>query len=226
MDGQERQASIESQRRYGMARMQHDIEQGEALLRLGRAIADPMRVRILALLSERSMYGQELAEALSVATPTISHHMMLLKGADLVVVERENNYHHYHLHEQGFQQMAQSISIEHLRDINKALRFNEQMLTQPTEDEDRKMTREAFFKEGRLVSIPPGSKAWQFVLEKIAESFEWGRIYDEKEVNAILKEIHPEVATLRRQLIDQKFLARERGRYWLARPHLTANSNP
>jgi hypothetical protein len=224
MDEQERQASIESQRKYGMARMQHDIEQGEPLLRLGRAIADPMRVRILALLSERSMYGQELAEALHVATPTISHHMMLLKGADLVVVERENNYHHYHLNEQGFQQMAQSISIEHLRDINKALRFNEQMLMQPTEDEDRKMTREAFFKEGRLVSIPSGNNAWRFVLEQITESFEWGRIYDEKEVNAILKEIHPEVATVRRQLVDQKFMMRERGRYWLTRPNPTANS--
>jgi len=224
MDEQERQASIEAQRKYGMARMQHDIEQGEPLLRLGRAIADPMRVRILALLSERSMYGQELAEALNVATPTISHHMMLLKGADLVVVERENNYHHYHLNEQGFQQMAQSVSIEHLRDINMTLRFNEKSLTEPTEDVERKMIRESFFQENRLTSLPPGSRTWRFVLEKIAESFEWGRIYDEKEVNALLKEIHPEVATLRRQLVDQKFLARERGRYWLTRPHLTSDT--
>lgn len=222
MDEQERLASIEAQRKYGMARMQRDIEQGEPLLRLGRAIADPMRVRILALLSERSMYGQELAEALNVATPTISHHMMLLKGANLVLVERENNYHHYHLNEQGFQQMAQSISIEHLRDINKALRFNEKMLTEPTEDENRKMTREAFFQGNRLTSIPPGSGTMRFVLEKIAESFEWGRIYEENEVNALLKEIHPEVATLRRSLVDQKFLTRERGRYWLARPNPTS----
>ncbi len=224
MDKQERQANIEAIRKYGMARMQHDIEQGEPLLRLGRAIADPMRVRILALLSERSMYGQELAEALSVATPTISHHMTLLKGAGLVQVERENNYHHYHLDEQGFQQMAQSLTVAHLRDINKALRFNEQMLTQPTEDEDRTMTREAYFEGKRLTSLPPGSRTWQFVLEHIAESFEWGRIYDEKEVNAILKEIHPDVATVRRQLIDQKFLMREQGRYWLTRPHLTSGT--
>ena len=226
MNEQERQASIEAQRKYGMARMQHDIEQGEPLLRLGRAIADPMRVRILSLLSERSMYGQELAEALHVATPTISHHIMLLKGAGLVRVERENNYHHYHLDEQGFQQMAQSLTIAHLRDINMSLRFNEKTLTEPTEDADRKMIRESFFQGNRLTSIPPGTRTWQFVLEKIAESFEWRRIYDEKEVNAILKEIHPEVATLRRQLIDQKFMMRERGRYWLTRPNLTTDSNP
>lgn len=221
MDEQERQASLEAQRKYGMARMQRDIEQGEPLLRLGRAIADPMRVRILALLSERSMYGQELAEALSVATPTISHHMTLLKGAGLVQVERENNYHHYHLDEQGFRQMAQSLTIEHLRDISKALCFNETVLTEPTEDEDRKMIREAYFQDNRLTSLPTGSKTKRYVLEKIAEAFEWGRIYDEKEVNAMLKEIYPEAATLRRELVDSKFLMRERGRYWLARPNLS-----
>ena len=221
MDEQERKARTEAQHKYGMARMQHDIEQGEPLLRLGRAIADPMRVRILALLSERSMYGQELAEALSVATPTISHHMTLLKGAGLVQVERENNYHHYHLDEQGFQQMAQSLTIAHLHDISMSLRFNEKTLTEPTEDADRTMIRESYFQGNRLTSIPPGSRTWRFVLEKIAESFEWGRIYDEKEVNAILKEIHPDAATVRRQLIDQKFLMRERGRYWLIRPNLT-----
>ena len=221
MDQQERQATIEAQHRYGMARMKHGLEQTEPLMRLGRAIADPMRVRILALLSERSMYGQELAEALSVATPTISHHMMLLKGAGLVQVERENNYHHYHLDEQGFQQAAQSLTIEHLRDIGKALRFNEAMLTEPTEDEDRKMTLNSYFDGKRLTSIPTGSKAKRYVLERIAESFEWGRIYDEKEVNAILKEVHPEAATLRRELVDQSIMMRERGRYWLVRPHST-----
>ena len=62
----ERQAQIEAQRKYGMARMTYEASQGEPLLRLGRAFADPMRVRLLALLAERSMYGQELAEALHV----------------------------------------------------------------------------------------------------------------------------------------------------------------
>ena len=56
------------------------------------------------------------------------------------------------------------------------------------------------------------------VMEVVARAFEWGRIYEEKEVNAILKEIHPETATLRRELIDQKIMTREHGRYWLARP--------
>ncbi len=215
----ERQSQIEAQRKYGMARMTYEMSQGEPLTRLGRAFADPMRVRILALLAERSMYGQELAETLSVATPTISHHIAILKAAGLVRVERENNYHHYHFDEQGLKNMTQMLTVEHLQDIGQSMRFQKDTTnTAPTETDDRKMTQDAYFKDGRLLSIPPETKARKYILEKIAESFEWGRIYDEKEVNATLKTFHAEAATLRRDLVDQKIMMRESGRYWLVRP--------
>jgi hypothetical protein len=57
------------------------------------------------------------------------------------------------------------------------------------------------------------------VIEELAHSFEWGRLYDEKEVNAILKTFHDDVASLRREFIDQRIMMRENGRYWLVRPH-------
>ncbi len=215
----ERQAQIEAQRKYGMARMTYESSQGEPLLRLGRAFADPLRVHLLALLAERSMYGQELAEALHVATPTISHHIAILKAAGLVRVERENNYHHYHFDEQGLTNMTQMLTLEHLRSIGQAMRMqNDRTDVSPTEADDRHMTQEAYFKDGRLTSIPRESKARKYILEKVAESFEWGRIYDEKEVNAMLKTLHAEAATLRRELVDQNIMMRENGRYWLVRP--------
>jgi len=218
----ERQELIEAQRKYGIARMTYEGSQGEPLLRLGRAFADPMRVRMLALLVERSMYGQELAEALNVATPTVSHHIAILKAAGLVRVERENNYHHYHFDEQGLANMAQMLTLEHLRAIGQSMRLQRDTTdVSPTEADDRKMTLEAFFKGDRLTSIPPQPKARKFVLERIAESFEWGRIYDEKEVNTILKTFHPEAATLRREMVDQHIMMRENGRYWLVRPQST-----
>ncbi len=218
----ERQSRIEAQRKYGMARMTYEWSQGEPLTRLGRAFADPMRIRILALLAERSMYGQELAETLSVATPTISHHIAILKAAGLVSVERENNYHHYHFDEQGLKNMTQMLTIEHLRNIGQAMRLQKDpTITALTEAADRKMTQDAYFKESRLISIPPETKARKYILEKIAESFEWGRIYDEKEVNATLKTFHDDVATLRRDMIEQSIMMRENGRYWLIRPQTT-----
>ncbi len=218
----ERQAQIEAQRKYGMARMTYEASQGEPLLRLGRAFADPMRIHLLALLAERSMYGQELAEALGVATPTISHHIAILKAAGLVRVERENNYHHYHFDEQGLANMIQMLTLEHLRGIGQAMHLQKDPTdVSPTEADDRRMMQEAYFKDGRLMSIPPQAKSRKYVLEKVAESFEWGRIYDEKEVNTILKTLHPEAATLRRELVDQNIMMRENGRYWLVRPQST-----
>ncbi len=215
----DRQANIEAQRKYGLARMTYEASQGEPLHRLGRALADPMRIRIMALLAERSMYGQELAEALSVATPTISHHIAILKAAGIVRVERENNYHHYHFDEQGLSNMAHMLTREHLRSIGQALQQQKDVTdSTPIEADDRRMTQEAYFKDGQLTTIPSQLNARKYILEKVAESFVWGRIYDEKEVNTILKTLHSDAATLRRELVDRNIMMRENGRYWLVRP--------
>ena len=59
-------------------------EEMKALVVIGRALADPTRIRILGLLAERPMYGQELAQVLDVKPPTVSHHMEPLVNAGLV----------------------------------------------------------------------------------------------------------------------------------------------
>src|SRR6266568_2530780 len=55
--------------------------------------------------------------------------------------------------------------------------------------------------------------------ESRSRSFEWGRIYTESEVNVILKQFHEDVSSLRRHLVDEQIMMRERGRYWLVRPN-------
>src|SRR5579871_6377491 len=62
------------------------------LVVLGRALSDLTRIRILGLLGQRPMYGQELAQALEVSPPTISHHLQPLVSAGLVKVRREDNF--------------------------------------------------------------------------------------------------------------------------------------
>jgi ArsR family transcriptional regulator, arsenate/arsenite/antimonite-responsive transcriptional repressor len=216
----DKQGRVEALTKYGVARMKFEAEQLEPLLRFGRALADPMRIRILGLLAERSMYGQELAEAVGVQPPTISHHLSLLRAAGLVHVRRENSFHHYELHEGGLREMTALLTAEHLRQIGQSLPA-EVAIEPPSEEKDREMTQAAYFKDGRLLDIPKHSRSRRFVMEKLAEAFTWGSIYDEKEVNAILKTFHDDVASLRRELIDQKLMVRESGRYWLARPQLS-----
>ena len=67
---------------------------------------------------------------------------------------------------------------------------------------------------GRLISWPVQVKQQMYVLEEVAQAFARDRTYSEREVDAILKEIYAyDHCTLRRALIDQRFLRREQGIY-------------
>ncbi len=186
-------------------------EEMKSLVVIGRALADPTRIRILGLLAERPMYGQELAKVLDVKPPTVSHHIAPLVNAGLVYVRRENNYHYYELDSDGLEHLAEST--QHIA----RLLFASNPL--PPKSDERARVVATFIKDGRLVSIPAQYKKRRYVMEELARSFDWGRLYDEKEVNAILKTFHDDVASLRREFIDQRIMMRKNGRYWLARPH-------
>ncbi|HLX59221.1 MAG TPA: metalloregulator ArsR/SmtB family transcription factor [Ktedonobacteraceae bacterium] len=186
-------------------------EEMKSLVVLGRALSDPARIRILGLLSARPMYGQELAQALEVAPPTITHHIAPLNMAGLVKLMRENNYTYYELDSEGIERLGEST-----QHIAKMLYASEPL---PPKSEERARVVATFIKDGRLVSIPAQYKKRRYVMEEMARSFEWGRLYDEKEVNAILRTFHDDVASLRREMIDQRIMMRESGRYWLLRPH-------
>jgi len=54
-----------------------------------RALADPTRRRILELLAERDRTAGEIASQFSIAFPSVSHHLRVLKEAELVTAERE-----------------------------------------------------------------------------------------------------------------------------------------
>jgi hypothetical protein len=66
----------------------------------------------------------------------------------------------------------------------------------------------------RLKQIPARRKKLLVVLEWLAESFERGARYPEREVNERLFRHHPDFAMLRRLLVDYGFLDRDHGIYW------------
>jgi hypothetical protein len=71
-----------------------------------------------------------------------------------------------------------------------------------------------FVRGGRLTQIPMQAAKRRIVLDHICRVFEIGVRYPEKEVNALLRAFHPDYAALRRYLVDEAFLARERNVYW------------
>lgn len=70
--------------------------------------------------------------------------------------------------------------------------------------------------DGRLVHLPRRRSKRLIVLDRLAQEFEPGRHYGEREVNRTLRAFDDDVATLRRHLIDEGFLDRADGLYWRA----------
>ena len=70
----------------------------------------------------------------------------------------------------------------------------------------------AFFRDGRLVSIPARQGKRLVILRELRERcFAEDRDYREKDVNMRLALVHPDVAALRRYLVDAKLMARSNG---------------
>jgi DNA-binding transcriptional ArsR family regulator len=66
-----------------------------ALARLGRALADPTRCRILAALLDGASYPAQLAENLGLTRSNVSNHLACLRGCGLVVATYEGRQVRY-----------------------------------------------------------------------------------------------------------------------------------
>ncbi|MFO7612478.1 MAG: DUF2087 domain-containing protein [Clostridia bacterium] len=84
--------------------------------------------------------------------------------------------------------------------------------------------------EGRLRQFPRKQKPRVIALVFLASGFEAGRIYSEKEVNAILNLRHTfnDSCMLRRELFDRGYLGRTRNgaEYWLLNARAGKAGNP
>lgn len=64
---------------------------------LFKALNDPTRRAILELLRERPLTAGEIADHFSFSKPTISHHLDLLRQADLVTSDKQGQFVTYTL---------------------------------------------------------------------------------------------------------------------------------
>jgi len=70
--------------------------------------------------------------------------------------------------------------------------------------------------DGTIRQLPQEGKKMLIILHFILDAFAFDTNYSEKEVNTILRRFHVDTATLRRNLIDYGFMARESDgtKYW------------
>ena len=78
------------------------LEQAERIAPLVKALADPVRLRLLSLIASHA--GQEacvcdLNDAFELSQPTISHHLKLLHGAGLLEREKRGVWVYYRVNQ-------------------------------------------------------------------------------------------------------------------------------
>lgn len=178
------------------------------MARLLKTIADETRLRILGLLAERPRTGKDLASALDLSAPTISHHMRKLTKSEIVLADADAQRQWYRLNTSLLDESRRVPLGEPSPDIDVT----------STDDERfrRKVVRD-FFDGERLKSIPAQRKRRVIVLQHLIERFDPARIYSEREVNDMLRSAHDDVATLRRELVDYGYFLRDRGIYQVTR---------
>jgi predicted transcriptional regulator len=185
----------------------------QTLVAFFKALAHENRLQLIGHLAEREHSVQELAEILNLKAPTVSHHLAMLSELNLVTMRQEGTTHYYRLN---------NDTLETLR---KEMLTREQVATLATESGDawEEKVRQTFIeKDGRLKSFPSSYKKWLVLLKWFSDRFEFDRRYTEKEVNAIIKQHHEDSASIRRDLIEHRYMARENSVYWRLPPEVTA----
>ena len=180
----------------------------EDLLLFFKALADSNRLKIIGLLARQPHSVEELAALLDLKPSTISHHLSKLAEAGLVTARAEGYYSVYQLDQAALRATARNL-------------FSAEQMTAATENVDldaydRKVLNDFSLPDGRLKEIPAQRKKLEILLRHVAQAFEPGMKYSEKQVNEILARFHSDTATLRRELVGCGLMEREGGGgdYW------------
>lgn len=174
-------------------------------IRLFKCLADKSRLQILKSLMLEDMYVERLAQRLGLTPPTVSFHLKKLTEANVVTPYKSQYYMMYRLNRAIFETSILEILKEKSDDADIQLQ---------RENAYRQKVIASFFEYGKLKSIPTQKKKERIVLEVIAESFQYDRIYTEREVNLIIADYYDDFCTIRRDMIGEKLLARNTDGYW------------
>lgn len=164
---------------------------------LGIAV-DPVRLAVLGHAAVGTIEIKSLAKSLGLPERKVQEVVGKLVAAGLLTDQLE-------LDRDALRALAMSLPQE--------APIDQELIAQGWTEEEAQ-TLGKFFTEKRLKQIPTQQSKRRIVLERLAQEFEPGRRYQEKEVNFTLQLFYADYAALRRYLVDEEFLSRADGVYW------------
>lgn len=190
------------------------MEQYQALLEFFKVMGNADRVKIAAKLMDHPYTSTEVADLLGIRPLEALDHLAKLAELELVTVENRD------------QRSIYAFNPKALYNLNRDILKRDQLPT-PIDhlpEPDRKALQ-PFFVGNRLLAFPESKKKFAILINWLVTRFEEGVYYSEQQVNEIITAYHHDYATLRRAMIDQGLMRREKGTYW--RTHGTGQlSNP
>lgn len=180
------------------------------LLAALKALSDPQRLRIVGLLAGRPVSPESLATELALPLATVVRHLRVLRSVELVKPEGPARGAAVILRLDTLQGIGRQLDeLEHGSDRSLATGPDGEALAL----DDARVLR-GYVEDGRLTTIPAQEKKRLVVLRWLRDKvFTEDREYPEKEVNQRLAVFHPDVASLRRGIVDAGLASRSAGLY-------------
>jgi hypothetical protein len=179
------------------------MEEQPEILAFVKAMASAERLRIIGVLVRGPARQAEIAEQLHLPIRDVFNHLAFL--AHVGVISETDGV--YDLNEKAIESLARG-QFEEKRPAYEA--------RQEKPEDARKVLKNFLTADGSLRQIPPQGNKLLIVLNFIVDAFAFDTNYTEKEVNSILRRFHVDTAALRRYLVDNGLMARERDgtKYW------------
>jgi DNA-binding HxlR family transcriptional regulator len=166
-----------------------------------RVLADPERLSVAGALASGPKTAGELSEAVGIPVQRVRRHLARLSGVGLVRPAGDRRTYRF--------------DPETLRGAATEMGpSREAGLSLGAVDEEEEAVLRNYFRGGRLREIPARQAKRRIVLIRLSLEFDVGVRYPERAVNQTLRRFHEDHASLRRYLVDEGLLSREKGLYW------------
>ena len=176
----------------------------EEMLDFVKALSHTDRLKIVGLLTHKPLRAAEIAEAMNLPLQEVIKHLFHLEQGSIVLRSVDGLYS---LDKEGLENLAR-----HSFEGTRPAYIPDSMM----KEDARKVLAGCLKADGSIIQIPAQPGRRRVILDYVLNAFEPGQIYAEREVNLLLARFHKDTASLRRYLIDEGLLARERdgSKYW------------
>lgn len=171
-----------------------------------KSLADMSRLQVLNSLMAKPQYVEELAQRLNLAVSTVSFHLKKLEKAGLISKSKEQYYIIYSVNKEilnlSLYELTSFENIEALIQEERICKYNEKVI-------------KTFIKKNKLIKLPVQHKKKLIILNEFKRLFKPNTKYKEEDINHLIQTIYDDYCTIRRLLIEEGIMIRDKQLYWL-----------